>query len=342
MKLHKIILGVLLLLTQQFSAQEKHNEENKWSAARPDGHAPISVMGDHTHHKGEVMFSYRYMNMYMKGLQQGTDDISAINARATGYMVAPLNMAMEMHMIGAMYAPTDDLTLMVMASYITNEMDLQTGMNVDFSTASSGFGDIKLGLLYNFVNQDRQSLHGQISFSIPTGTLEAMDVIPASNGNDVLLPYPMQIGSGTYDFDLGLTYLGQCDAISWGTQLKGTFHLGENDFDYTLGTRASVNSWLAYKAKDWLSFSARVQGLVIDQIQGINPDLNPAMVTTADTTNSGGRYLNAGLGFNLYAFKGSLKNMRLGAEYALPVYQKLNGIQLAQKHNITVGLQYSL
>ena len=342
MKLNKIILGVLLLLTQQFSAQEEHSEEDKWSTARPDGHAPISVMGDHTHHKGEVMFSYRYMNMYMEGLQQGSDDISASDARANGYMVAPLNMSMGMHMLGVMYAPTDDLTLMVMANYITNEMDLQTGMNVDFSTASSGFGDIKLGLLYNFLNQDRQSLHGQIGFSIPTGTIEAKDVIPASNGNDVLLPYPMQIGSGTYDLDLALTYLGQCDAISWGTQLKATFHFGENDFDYTLGTRTRVNSWLAVKAKEWLSFSARVEGLHIEKIVGTNINLNPSMVTTADTANSGGRYINAGLGFNVYAFKGALKNTRFGFEYALPVYQKLNGIQLTQEQTITLGLQYSL
>ena len=33
---------------------------------RPDNHAPITVMGDHIHEKGELMFSYRYMHMSMK------------------------------------------------------------------------------------------------------------------------------------------------------------------------------------------------------------------------------------------------------------------------------------
>ncbi|MEL7333685.1 MAG: hypothetical protein AAFN12_15670 [Cyanobacteria bacterium J06560_2] len=32
-----------------------------WSPSRPDSHAPIGVMGDHTHEKGEFMLSYRYM-----------------------------------------------------------------------------------------------------------------------------------------------------------------------------------------------------------------------------------------------------------------------------------------
>jgi len=332
-------LIVFLAASQLLNAQEHTHNEDEWTSGRPDGHAPISVMGDHTHHKGEVMFSYRYMNMYMEGLQQGEDDISASDARSNGYMVAPLDMSMGMHMLGVMYAPSDDITLMAMASYITNEMDLQTGMNVDFTTASAGFGDLKLGMLYQFLNKKRQTLHSQVSVSIPTGSIDTTDETPAG---ELQLPYPMQVGSGTYDVDLGLTYLGQCDAVSWGAQVKGTYRFGTNDFDYRLGNRYMINTWFAYKANDWLSFSARVEGLSVSEVQGVNPNLNPAMVTTADVANSGGKYMNAGLGFNLYAKKGALKGARFGAEYALPIHQDVNGIQLAQQQTITLGLQYSL
>ncbi len=41
---------------------------------RADGHAPIGVMGDHMHHKGEWMLSYRYMHMDMEGNRIGTDE----------------------------------------------------------------------------------------------------------------------------------------------------------------------------------------------------------------------------------------------------------------------------
>jgi hypothetical protein len=34
-------------------------------APRANAHAPIGVMGDHRHHQGELMFSYRYMRMWM-------------------------------------------------------------------------------------------------------------------------------------------------------------------------------------------------------------------------------------------------------------------------------------
>ena len=346
MKSSKIIfIGIFMFLFQVVNAQKITSQNNEWKSSRPDGHAPISVMGDHYHKKGDLMFSYRYMNMYMKGLQQNGTTITNDAAHDAGYMVTPLSMPMNMHMLGIMYAPTDKITLMVMANYITNDMDLQMrmmGMKTKFSTASSGFGDVKLGILYKLINNNHQSLHGLVNFSIPTGSLEATDETPMSSPNEILLPYPMQVGSGTYNLDLGLTYLGQTNQVSWGSQLKATYRFGSNEYDYSLGNRYSLNSWFAVKTSNWLSVSARIEGAATEKINGANPNLTPMMVTTADTANSGGYQINGGLGFNIYAFKGFLKNVRFGAEYALPIYQDLNGIQLEQKQTITLGLQYSI
>ena len=56
------------------------------------------------HKKGEWMFSYRKMQMDMKNTQNR-------------------NMSTEMDMIGAMYAPNDDVTLMIMTNYLKKTMD---------------------------------------------------------------------------------------------------------------------------------------------------------------------------------------------------------------------------
>ena len=87
-----------MVMVQFSNAQEK-----KWSANRADGHAPAGVMGDHTHHKGEWMVSYRYMYMDM---QDNINSTSLITAAAIHdmYMVAPEKMRMQMHMIGLMHA----------------------------------------------------------------------------------------------------------------------------------------------------------------------------------------------------------------------------------------------
>ena len=302
--------------------------------------APISVMGDHTHGKGEIMFSYRYMYMNMEDLNNGSKNSSFANALSQ-YMVTPTSMPMQMHMLGAMYAPSDNVTLMVMANYLTSEMDHVTRMGGTFTTEASGFGDTKVAALYKFFNKDRQQLHAQVGVSIPTGSIDKQDITPASAPNEVILPYPMQIGSGTFDGELALTYLKQWKCWSFGSQARTTLRFGKNDNDYRLGNRYSLNNWAAFTATKWLSFSGRVELGAIDKIDGTNPALNPRMVITADTQNSGMTYANAGIGFNLYAFEGSLKNVRFGFEAALPLFQNMNGIQLRNKETLTFGLQYS-
>ena len=56
-------------------------------------------------------------------------------------MVAPLKMDMDMHMLGAMYAPSDNLTLNIMVPYVKNSMDHVTRMGVEFETVGEGLGD---------------------------------------------------------------------------------------------------------------------------------------------------------------------------------------------------------
>ena len=66
--LYSAVLTALLLSTRVFS--------HDWETSRPDGHAPISVMQDHTHKAGELMVSYRYMLMDMEGMQKEGSDLS--------------------------------------------------------------------------------------------------------------------------------------------------------------------------------------------------------------------------------------------------------------------------
>ncbi len=190
---------------------------DEWSSSRPDGHAPISVMTDHTHHKKEFMFSYRYMAMDMRDLRQGTEDATVADAHAN-FMVAPLNMTM--HMLGGMYAPSDKITLVAMANYIENDMNLQMRNGNQFNTNTSGLGDVMLSALHKLFNKNRQAMHAQLGINLPTGSIEEQNVLPVSMGNPVQLPYPMQTGTGSFGAKLGLTYLGQRDHFSWGTNLQ--------------------------------------------------------------------------------------------------------------------------
>ena len=334
---NKIILsvvGIILLCSNVAMAQE-----SKWSGSRPDGHAPISVMGDHYHKKGGLMFSYRYMPMWMNGNLKSTEEVSD-DEIYQNFMVAPQKMNMNMHMLGVMYAPSDQITLAIMGNYVSNSMDLITRMNADFTTESSGLGDISVSSLIKILNKNRQSLHANIGISIPIGDINQRDATAMMD--DAQLAYPMQLGSGTWDPSLGITYLGQSDKFSWGAQSKYKLRLGENSKNYTFGNRFDVLGWGAIKVSDYNSLSISLSYFNTQKIDGIDTDLNPMMMPLFNTENSGVSQLNLGIGTNFYVPKGSLKNLRIGAEIKIPTYQKVNGIQMKKTLIATFGIQYAL
>ena len=315
---------------------------SQWIASRADSHAPIGVMGDHRHEKGEVMLSYRYMYMAMEGSRNGTtslDDAGIVDPAGGNFMVTPTKMPMSMFMFGAMFAPAERVTLMAMLPILDYSMDHITRAGGSFTTESGGLGDVKLGAMIGLAEWGDQSLHLNAQVSIPTGSIEEQDVLPTSNGNEVQLPYPMQVGSGTFDLMPALTWLGQVGPWSWGAQGGGTFRLGTNDRDWALGDRLYATAWWARNVSRNFSASLRVLGTDVGNIDGSDsaPSVNPAVVPTARTDLRGGRTVEAGLGFNVYLPR--WRAFRLAWEALLPLYRSLDGPQLETDWRVTVGLQ---
>jgi hypothetical protein len=311
-----------------------------WSSARPDGHAPLGVMGDHTHERGEVMLSYRYMPMRMNGNRDGTTRLSPADV-LTHFPVAPLRMAMTMHMLGVMAAPTKRLTLMGMLPIVDAGMDHQTRPGGLFTTEATGLGDITVSGLLRIFNGNRRAMHLNLGFSLPTGAINQTAVTPASAPDSAILPYPMQFGSGTWDLLPGVTLLGQNDRWSWGAQARAAIRLGENDRSYRLGNRGLATGWIAARLNDWVSASGRVQGTMWGDVHGADPALNPNMVPTANPDLRGGERLDVGIGLNFEVAGKILRGQRLAIEFLAPAYQDLDGPQLEDDWELTMGWQYA-
>ena len=296
----------------------------------------INVLGTHTHLEGEWMLAYSFMFMNMDGNRDGTNRISTSDVHKD-FPVAPTNMSMEMHMPMVMYAPSDDLTLMAMLPYIRLEMDHVTRTGVRFTTKSEGIGDLKVSALYTFFRRgfDRHRLvfNGEVSF--PTGSIDEKDGTPA--GPNQQLPYPMQLGSGTFDLHPGIAYLGQTESWGWAVEVKSTIRLGENGNDYTLGNQYQLLMRVDWKWTDWLAPFVQVDGRAWGNIDGADPALDPTLVPTADPNRRGGERVDLLFGFTLYQPKGTFKGHRLAVQAGLPLYQSLDGPQLETDWQIRVG-----
>ncbi|MEM8987029.1 MAG: transporter [Pseudomonadota bacterium] len=331
------------------------------NATIPNRHAPIGVMGDHLHDKGEVMVSVRYMRMQMEGMREGTNSLSLTQTQQQDgfqYVVVPDTMPMDMVMAGAMYGLTNRITLMAMGSYIWKSMDhyrdpagtLPPIPSDTFETQSEGFGDVKLSALVGLFKTDAASIHLNLGVSLPTGDIEARDVTPAAP-NGTILPYPMQIGSGTYDFLPGITYNGYQNRWGWGAQLSGIIRTGDNDQNYTLGDEIAATGWLSYLFTDYASGSVRLAGRSWGEIDGEGPDRsmiptagNPMLdlVPTIRGENFGGERLDLSFGLNFAAQNAGARGHRLGLEFGIPVYQDLNGPQMETDWTVTLGWQKTL
>jgi len=318
-------------------AQDMSNSQLQ-THVHAEADVPIGIMGGHTHNAGGIMLSYRYMEMHMKGNRDGKSRISNSEVLAN-YMVTPTSMDMKMHMLGAMYAVNDRLTVMGMLPYVTTSMKHLTRTGREFTTRAEGFGDVKISTLYKMNDGDRHKLHLNLGISFPTGSIDERDDTPATN--DAKLPYPMQLGSGTYDFMPGITYSGEQQHYSWGAQAIATVRLGENDNDYTLGDKVELSAWLQRKFSNGWSSSMRLNAHSWSDIDGADPDLNPAMISTADPELRAGKRVDLLVGLSYHATNGDLKGNRFAVEIGKPVYQKLDGPQLETDFLLMVGWQHS-
>ena len=310
---------------------------------RPDAHAPIGVMGDHLHDAGEVMFSYRFSRMAMRDNYDGDDTLRDREVVGTPgnpgrFMVVPTSMEMDMHMIGVMFAPHDAVTTAVMVPFLRLRMDHLTRAGGRFTTESSGIGDVKAQALVRLFDTGSHEAHLNAGLSFPSGSIDEKDFLPAA-GSDQRLPYPMQLGSGTWDLLPGATYKGHAGDFSWGAQALGTLRTGRNRNGYRLGDRADVTAWGAYQWTSWLSTSARLAYGWWDDIHGSDDRLNPNMVPTADPDRRDGQRLDWLLGLNLTVPFGRAGNHRLAVEYGRPFYQRLDGPQLGADWRVIAGWQ---
>ena len=325
-------------------------------------HAPIGVMADHRHEQGEWMFSYRYMYMDMSGSRDGTDSISpdetvttVANPFANPPMmpptlrVVPTDMPMQMHMLGGMYGLTDRITLMAMGMYLSNEMDhityqgpMGTTRLGEFTTETMGFGDTTVGAIIGLDDgsYEHREINIGLALSLPTGSIEETDQIltPMNTTPSPRLPYPMQLGSGTFDLKPSLTARTRTGKWSYGAQASAVIRLDENDEGYSLGDVAEATGWLAYEPEPWISISSRLKARTAGQIEG-DDALIRAPVQTADPDNHGGETLEALFGVNLAGQTGWQKGHRIAAEIGLPLYRDLNGPQLETDLTLTLGWQ---
>ena len=310
------------------------------------GNMPLNIFGGGIPEPKEFRFKLSQMIMEMGPLRDGTDEISNDDligsANGTNFPALPTNMQMYMTMIGAAYSFSDDFAVMGMTSYIENTMRMNLNNGNDFTMTSGGVGDVTLLAKYRAYADDNLVPTNQVSvlfgLSLPSGSINKKF---SNHTNDTfngsLLPFKMQLGSGTVDPIIGLTYQGSRDPFWWGfnTQLEG--HIYDNEQGYRRAqelrydfyamkqvhdkvvVHAQLNGWYEGKFSEE-AYDVRVSGAGHNALNTANNLISPLF----DPDNYGGHKLHFGLGVQFQPLP--LHVMELTA--SVPIHQDLNGPQL--------------
>ncbi|QDS86845.1 hypothetical protein EC9_10200 [Rosistilla ulvae] len=332
MKRLNVTFFMLLAAANVSSAHDEYR-------SRADKHAPAGLMGDHLHAPGEWMVEYKYMNMYMDGNRAGTQrlsdseaiDFGATSNPVTNRMASPNNMTHEMHMVHIMRGMTEDITLYAMVMLPSITMDHTRGpMNPAgggpgslFTTHNSGFGDTTIGALIGLYTDSNDDVILNLGGSLPTGDIFRTTSIPSGGMMEQPMPYPMRLGSGTFNARPGITWKHYFDFGSFGTQFQTDLPIGRNYRGYSVSDEFRLNNWYSQLITDNFTTSIRVENLWRTNYDGADPMSPDSMISTNVESFRGGYTLNLGLGAAALV-RGHLLNV----EFVPMLHQDLNGIQL--------------
>jgi len=298
--------------------------------------------------------SYTYYNHRFSGYLDGSDRVSTEDVlfrpgeesrTNKNYPVVPTDIEQDLHSVAVTYELNPQMALSAAVSYIsqsTDHISIVPGYDA-FVISSEGIGDITIAGHYRL----RKTITGQwslgLGLSIPTGSTDEKGDTPRAPG-DQILPYTMQIGSGTHDIPVYVSYRGHDYSFDWGVALSAKVRSGENDRGYRLGNTLTATSWLTLQSLPYIQpsigLSYRNVGGVIGKDKSLavpGPYPYPAPVVDPDAFGGETLSVNAGMKIPIYA-----TNHHISLEFSKPILQSLNGPQTSTDYQFSISLNLQL
>ncbi len=303
----------------------------------------------------EVSLQFNYSFSRMDRLKEGSTTRSLDYVKAqfqngtSPYSSIPISMDMIKYTMTAGYGFSSKLKAFVSLPYLRNTMDMTMGMKMtsmmmetttwtDMTMAPvSGIGDATvMGLYRLYSNREiRPTDVVTLGFGVKTATGSSTET--TSSGK--LVHAHMQPGTGSWDPLVSVIYTKMLEQFL--LQADATYQLTtRNRQGYEFGDSLAVNLTSRYAIVRQLGVTAGLTWLHVGKASDkngtyYNPVTNKSLID--DPRNTGGDSLWFSPGFQVF----SLKNMAFDAKVQLPVWEKVNGIQLVSRYRLLLGISYN-
>jgi hypothetical protein len=284
--------------------------------------------------------------MNMLGLIDGTTSKTTAEGLAQGFMMVPNHMSMSMTGLSAGYSPSERIFFMPMIMWMNKDMTMINGSDTTSKMSSSGMADGMLMAKYLLAADDILIPAEQWTLlfgsSVPLGSVTKK----GSDGN--ILPYNMQLGSGTFDPFVGLQYGKNLDPFWVGGTVQYKARMYDNNKGYRLGNEIRYDLYAMQQFSEKLVGEILLEGRhtsnIVGELNEAEAGLghmsnNPAMGYMSplwDPSNSGQHLAYLSVGFQVQPTPLWIINM----DYGIPIVQTKDGLQMKDDHKIAMTIYF--
>jgi len=264
--------------------------------------------------------------------------------------IVPIRRLDELQSLTLAYGVTKDISIVLSTGMIERHIDLMTfygtsgivprGMS---NPGTESLQDSQLAGIWRVYQDPIHRIQLNLGMSFPTGANHdpAAVLQPTGVWAPIRAFYGMQTGTGTFDVMPGALYGGRLGPWSWGLSYRARLPLGVNPEGYMWGNYQEANGWVGYSWVPGFTTTFRVNGNIQDHIVGADWWI-AGKIQAANPNLYGGERIELLGGASLDGKLVGVPGVTLLAEGGAPVYQNLNGPQIAKAWQATGALRWKV
>ena len=323
--------------------------------------APVGVFGVDMPAQGKLVLAYLPSVSRAQGVKIDTDWVKpefVVTHVPSPYTpvgfhllrMVPENLSVVSQGFSLAYGLAPNLAVSVASAVVQKDVDMTAFKGLSGVTrlgaktgSTNGLGDTTLAAVVRLHRDATNQFNVNFGLSLPTGsTTDTMSLL-LPNGTAPYKRgfYAMQPGSGTVDALPGAAYSGVSGVWSWGASYRARLPLDHNAEGWRYGDLHEFNIWGGYSWIPGVETTLRLNGSTQAAIQGHDAGIT-GYAQGANPAFYGGRQISLFAGAIVAGKRFGLDHAQFGLEAGIPLYQDLNGPQLARDWQVNLALRYRL
>ena len=328
------------------AAQEKPKRErlpvyaNGWQVWRRDGVLPMGLPHGGLVDVGQFGLEWRSSSTTWEGMRDGREDLSSQDLFDAGYSLAGTKLTENRLELDFLYGLAPQWILFATVPLIDRELTYDLAGGGSARSTSSGLGDIILGGRYAAHADEQHLLQYTLALGLPTGDYNQRGSY--AGNTDAVLPYPLQLGTGTVDLYPGLTYLHARKRWTLGVRSEARIRLGRNSDQWAVSDSFRADIWASRTLTDALTGDVRLQANWWGDFHGDAPDLDKDRSPLENASRQGGSLVQVVFGLAADFSDSYAGRNRLGIEVGLPIDERLDGPGLSRQISLLLSWRLGL